>query len=277
MMGMRELVARVATFPPVLRAVQKVLRGRGLTILTYHGIGEGDGSDPDAGTFSASFTELEGQIAWLRDHVRVFGGEEVAAFVRGELALDGPAVCLTFDDAYQEHLAVGELLARFRLPAVFFVVTDYVGTAAVPDWSPIARASEQLAARPRWLSWDGVRKLRSLGHTIGSHTRSHRMLSKLSAAEQHDELAESRRRLEGELGAPVKLLAYPYGSPETFDAETRRLAAASGYQAAFSYYGGANRAGAVEPFDVRRVSVVRSRAIFRFRSAFPRPYLLKRS
>ena len=324
-MAMRELLARIATFRPVFRALSTVLRAPVLTALTYHSIGDFDGLDPDAETVSASLADLEWQIAWLRDHVRVLGGEEVAAFAHGRAELAGPSVCLTFDDAFEEHLRVGELLADFGLPAVFFVATDYVGSAGAPDWYRIVyavkrstcsrivlprraavslkdreraigvlhdmynglppaeqpvfvslieesarvRAADGLAAHPRWLSWDAVRRLRSLGHTIGSHTRSHRVLAKLSATEQRDELDQSRRRIEHELGTPVKLLAYPFGSSETFDAETKRAAAACGYQAAFSYYGGSNRAGAIDPFDVRRVSVVRSRAIFRIRAGLP--------
>jgi peptidoglycan/xylan/chitin deacetylase (PgdA/CDA1 family) len=53
--------------------------------------------------------------------------------------------------------------------------------------------------------------------TVGAHTRSHPNLVVLSAAEQLEELAGSRRDLEALLGRDVDCFSYPYGS---YDAVT---------------------------------------------------------
>jgi peptidoglycan/xylan/chitin deacetylase (PgdA/CDA1 family) len=300
----RELAARILTVGPIRASLARAFRAPLLTCLTYHRVGDFEGPD----TASASFAELEWQVAYLRRHVRVLDGNETLACIQGRAPLDGPAVCLTFDDGYVESLRIGELLARHSVPAIFFVVSDFVGTRTLPDWYRIEYAAPRskqslmaaymqmdpleqsaLADRvekeagvrapeaDRWADWPALRALHALGHTIGAHTRTHPILANLPPERQREELAGARRRIEEELGAPVTLLAYPYGGPRTFDAQTKKLAADCGYQAAFSLDGGRNRRGAIDPFEVRRMSVHRSRALFRVHAALPAIAELKRS
>jgi peptidoglycan/xylan/chitin deacetylase (PgdA/CDA1 family) len=335
MMMWREIAARILTSGPILPSLQRALPARLLTCLTYHRIGDFDRSDPDCTNTSASFAELEWQVAWLSRHARVLDGNEALAYIQGRASFDGPVVCLTFDDGYAESLRIGELLARHRVPGIFFIVSDFVGTRTLPRWYRIAYAvrrttrsrlqlprsvgplaaawsladrdavlqsmlpaltlmdpSEQMALaemveeaaevratanQDRWIDWPAVRALHALGHSIGAHTRSHPILARLSTDEQRAELAGSRQRIEEELGAPVTLMAYPWGGPHTFDAQTKQLAAACGYQAAFSLDGRRNRLGAIDPFDVCRVGVESSRALFRFHTALPAIAEFKRS
>jgi peptidoglycan/xylan/chitin deacetylase (PgdA/CDA1 family) len=62
--------------------------------------------------------------------------------------------------------------------------------------------------------------------TVGAHTRSHPNLVVLSAAEQLDELAGSRRDLETLLGRTVDCFSYPYGS---YDAVTLAAVQEAGF------------------------------------------------
>ena len=50
-------------------------------------------------------------------------------------------------------------------------------------------------------------------------------------------------------------MSYPVGPPHTFSAETREAAAEARYDVAFSFYGGFNRYGATERYDVRRFAI----------------------
>ncbi len=104
-----------------------------------------------------------------------------------------------------------------------------------------------------FLDWEEVLQMVDGGMAIGAHTHTHRVLGLLSEPEQRKELTESRRWLRDRIGVEVESLAYPLGSTSSFTAQTRRLAAEAGYRAAFSFYGGINRFGGTEPFDVRRV------------------------
>lgn len=65
--------------------------------------------------------------------------------------------------------------------------------------------------------------------TIGSHGITHLPMSRLSATELEWELTESRARLERLTGAPVRHLAYPFGSREACGPREFDMAAKAGY------------------------------------------------
>lgn len=124
------------------------------------------------------------------------------------------------------------------------------------DRAEVALDSE---ARGRLLfaDWDQVRRLTGpgTGLSVGSHGQSHRKLAGLDAGSQLRELADSKRILEDRLGREVAALAYPYGWPGAYTAETRALAARAGYRAAFVAVEGINRPGTLDPFEIRRLNV----------------------
>ncbi len=103
-------------------------------------------------------------------------------------------------------------------------------------------------------TWDELRMLRDAGMEIAAHTHSHELLSHLPLAQQREELVRCRETLRQKLGITPRTLAYPVGSTRAFNDETRRALRETGYQMAFSHYGGWNR-GVPDPFDLRRVPV----------------------
>jgi peptidoglycan/xylan/chitin deacetylase (PgdA/CDA1 family) len=105
-----------------------------------------------------------------------------------------------------------------------------------------------------FLSWTEAAALASAGMSIGSHTHRHELLSKLSEAEQREECAASRRILFEKLGISVSALSYPVGSRESFTAATKKCLSETGYEVAFSYYGGVNM-GHMDPFNLLRIAV----------------------
>lgn len=107
------------------------------------------------------------------------------------------------------------------------------------------------------MTWDDARAMRAGGMTIGLHSHSHHILAKLTRAEQIGELTVCRAKLEEELGYPGDLLSYPVGTRDTFNADTITAAREVGIRAGFSFYGGTNLAGKIDPFDVRRVAFER--------------------
>lgn len=116
----------------------------------------------------------------------------------------------------------------------------------------VAAPSAELEDR-ELMTWDQIRALKRQGMGIGSHGLTHRVLARLSPAEQWHEFTESKQRLEQRLEAPVRTVAFPAGSPGAFTAETQRLAQEAGYLACFTYETGVNDPEDLAPTDIRRI------------------------
>jgi peptidoglycan/xylan/chitin deacetylase (PgdA/CDA1 family) len=148
--------------------------------------------------------------------------------------------------------------------------------AAVRDPERFLADLEKVCEVPRpkggaercFLDWDEARDMQQNGMAFGSHTHSHEILTKLSPALQREEVRCSREILERELNRRVDILAYPVGLKHCFSADTVSALEQMGYRAAFSFYGGSNRPGKIQPFDVRRCGVDgQSYARFRLQTA----------
>jgi peptidoglycan/xylan/chitin deacetylase (PgdA/CDA1 family) len=104
------------------------------------------------------------------------------------------------------------------------------------------------------MTWEQVIEVSRGGIAIGSHTHTHRVLATLDEEEQRWEMCESKAALERRVGKAVRTLAYPAGSHGNFTTASMRFARESGYEGAFSFHSGGNRLGAIEPFDIHRIS-----------------------
>ena len=130
------------------------------------------------------------------------------------------------------------------------------------------------------MSWDHVRALSRAGMDVESHSRWHRVLQTLDDGLLFDELAGSKRDLEGQLGRQVRAIAYPVGRRIAHVPRIRAAVQAAGYRLGMTNASGATRIwpGALaevlpcDPFDISRVSTdrVMSDAMFFTQVAVPR-------
>ena len=98
------------------------------------------------------------------------------------------------------------------------------------------------APRRRFFDWNEAREMRDAGMAIGSHTRSHAILGRLSPELQKQEVEDSKKEIEARIGGRVRGLAYPVGAKDCFSEATERIALNAGYSMCFSSYGGMNYA-----------------------------------
>ncbi len=150
-----------------------------------------------------------------------------AEFERHIARLSPEQVLITFDDGdlgWSLHAA--PLLKQFGCRAVFFVTPALIG-------------------KPGYCSWEQIRQLSELGHTIGTHGLTHQFLPDMDEQDCAFELAESKRVLEQQLGITVTSLSFPGGR---FGDRELRLARQAGYQQCFtSEPGRADLSGFVVP------------------------------
>ena len=145
---------------------------------------------------NTTLEQLEEHIAYLQD-----GGFNVMSlpdivyrFQSGQLVPD-KTIAITIDDAYLSVFEHG--WPRFQeagFPFTLFIATD-----------PIDRGLRG------YMSWDQIRELQANGITIGSQTKSHPHMHRISLEAVREELSISNNRFLEELGLRPELFAYPYG------------------------------------------------------------------
>ena len=89
-------------------------------------------------------------------------------------------------------------------------------------------------ARRLYLRHAMVREMADAGMTFGYHTRSHRMLARLSVEDQERELRDGVAWIRALTDQPTVSFCYPWGGPHTYTQETLRILRESGYSVAFN-------------------------------------------
>jgi peptidoglycan/xylan/chitin deacetylase (PgdA/CDA1 family) len=125
------------------------------------------------------------------------------------------------DDQMIKHLLNYELPFEDAEQVLEALFTRHIGTSAA-------------FARGLYLDERMIEEMARGGMLFGYHTRTHRMLSRLSAADQRIELEAGvawLRQLTGQAGVPF---CYPWGGPQTYTPETVRILGECGYSLAFN-------------------------------------------
>jgi peptidoglycan/xylan/chitin deacetylase (PgdA/CDA1 family) len=195
-------------------------------VLCYHSV------HPNRPYFSTGPELFERHVGWLKEHCHVTSLTDLVT--RPQPSWPGkPSAAITFDDGHEDnHSFALPILLKHEIPATFFI------TAGLVDRDPavLRRFQHLFGCGPDDvvpLDWEQVRELRASGMEIGAHTYSHPNLARLSREETEKELRVSRDLIGDRLGAPVELLAYPFGKPRVhFTSTTMEVARATGYSLA---------------------------------------------
>ncbi len=183
-------------------------------------------------------------------HCDLIGHDELPARIARRSGR--PFCLLTFDDGRLSNLQdSAPVLNQMGVPAVFYVTTDFVG-GRLPLWYdehhlllktlgrmpagleeetlkqlPVAMRTARLrAAAERHgvsmeplrsaelapMTWEDVRTLDRMGHTIGAHGRTHAILTRESLVHAQGEIEESIRMVAAETGKPCVTFAFPNGN-----------------------------------------------------------------
>lgn len=104
------------------------------------------------------------------------------------------------------------------------------------------------------MTWDMIRALPKDNIAIGAHTVSHAILSNLEEVEAEWEISESKRRIETEIGEPVRHFAYPNGKHSDWTPALARLVHRVGFDTACTTVPGLNGIGH-DPYALRRIEI----------------------
>lgn len=152
MPGKQDLLSHALRYSGAHRVLRMVGTWRGLVVLNYHRIGEGNTSEFDHGVFSATQPQFADQLRLIARHCDVIGIRDLDRAVldrRGRYAL------ITFDDGYRDNYELAfPVLRDQRLPATFFITTGFLDDGLIAWWDEIAwmvrrSANDRLPAN-RW-------------------------------------------------------------------------------------------------------------------------------
>lgn len=158
----------------------------------------------------------------------------------------GKSVCLTFDDGYDcFHRNVVPTLGSYGVKAIVFVITDFIGKTN--NWD--VRLSYKPFAH---MNAEQVKEVAGLGFEVGSHSCSHRDLTRLEPRILENELSASKKLLEDLIGIEVDAFSFPYGR---YNRMTAEAAFAAGYRRLFGL-GSASSEGVIPRMPVYRIDSV---------------------
>lgn len=185
-----------------------------IPILTYHSFGPKPAVKESSIQLQYRVTEaaFESHMNYLADNgYHTITLNDLIQSQRTGKRLPEKSVVLTFDDGWktQYEYAV-PILEKYQFTGTFFIITNSIGAKA-------------------YMSGDEIKKLRSKGFEIASHTKSHPKLTQVTDEQLQDELVESKQKLEAILGEPITTLAYPYYA---YDVRVVQAVTDAGYQGA---------------------------------------------
>jgi peptidoglycan/xylan/chitin deacetylase (PgdA/CDA1 family) len=194
---MKEVIGRtLVTF-----GLHKRLLEGGVIVVAFHSITR----EPSDSALRCHVRDFDRYCRFFARHLRVETYSRTVDRLQSGEPLNGQ-LSITFDDGYADNAELAlDVLARWNLPATFFVSTGFMETSQQTLWDREANVES------RWMSWNQVAGLVKQGHEIGSHTVSHPNLGELQSSEVASELRLSIEHLMQRIGIVPVHFAVPYG------------------------------------------------------------------
>lgn len=160
--------------------------------------------------------------------------------LKGSRAIDGRYFHLSFDDGFRNiYTNAFPILKKHNIPALHCIPSALMNA----DWPHAAHYCLEVTryrAVIEMCTWDDLREMAGANIEIGSHSRTHANLAKISLdrAALEDEIAGSKRDIEQHLGRECRFFSWPYGKKSDVDNNVLDAVEKIGYQACFGAYRG---------------------------------------
>ena len=167
-----------------------------IPIFLYHHIVENK-SEIEYDYMQTTKDTFEKQIIGLKNSGYHFiSYDDLIQYKEGKKSLYKKSAVITFDDGAEDIYKIAyPILKKHNIPFTMFVITDYVGLET-------------------YITWEEAREIQNSGlGLIASHSQKHEDFSKLSVEQAIENVNNSYRTLEENLGEQkTKIFTYPYGS-----------------------------------------------------------------
>ena len=194
---------------------KKVLNVNYASFIMYHRFG--DSRYPSTNIKKEQFVNHINEL--LKPKYNVINIERALLAINNIEPIKDRSVVITIDDAYSSvYKYAWPIFKKHNLPFTLFISTDVIDNKT-----------------PGYMSWEEIRTLRDHGVTIGSQTKSHPHMFRLSKEDIIEELSISNKRFIDEIGSTPKIFAYPYGE---YNLEVLEQVKKHGFVAAFGQHSG---------------------------------------
>ena len=168
---------------------EAIMAKRQVPVLCYHRIENGRNDD-----YTVSPAAFEAQMKILADsgYTSVSPGELYNYLLYNKPLPEKP-VMITYDDTRLEHFTIAApTMEKYGFKGVFFIMTIAIGKKNYMDKEQIAGLSQR-------------------GHTVGSHTWDHHMVTKYTPEDWQKQIAGANKTISDITQKPVEYFAYPFG------------------------------------------------------------------
>ena len=146
-------------------------------------------------------------------------------------------IVLVFDDGWKSNYEIVlPLLKKYNFKATFFITVNYVG-------------------KKDMMSWEEIKGLVKEGMSIGSHSLTHRIPTKLTDKELEYELKESKRILEEKLNITCEYFSSPTGF---YDKRIEKFAKKAGFKVVCFSKVGLSRIGRKDLLILNKIGIRRN-------------------
>ncbi len=185
------------------------------SVIMYHRFG--DSRYPSTNIKKEQFQKHISEL--LKPKYNVIDIDQALQAINNIKLIKDKSIVITVDDAYSSvYNYAWPIFKKYNLPFTLFVSTDVIDNKT-----------------PGYMSWEEIRILRDHGVTIGSQTKSHPHMYKISKQKIIDELTISNKRFIDEIGSTPRIFAYPYGE---YNLEVIDQVKLNGFIAAFGQHSG---------------------------------------
>ncbi len=150
----------------------------------------------------------------------------------------------------------GKRAASIKIAEALKVMPDETRKTMLDEFINKLGVNQRNGSSRMMLSWDEVREMAENGITMGCHTHSHPILSKMSLPDAKTEILISKQIVEEQLKMPVRHFAYPNGRAEDFSEDLRDYCREIGFASVASVIYGVNDPADWNAFCVKRVAAV---------------------
>ncbi|HED12358.1 MAG TPA: polysaccharide deacetylase family protein [Gammaproteobacteria bacterium] len=218
-------------------------------ILLYHSISnERNTIDP------VSIAVFNSHMHYLSKYFSVISLEQLQSSLYSQIpsqerSFQKPFVVITFDDGYLDNFTNAlPVLDHYNFKATFFLATSAIGCGIDK------RLQNKYGLKIPMMDWDHIKSLLHRGHSIGSHTSTHRTISELATDQKIREFTISQQIIFSNTGLLTKLFSFPFGDKHSYRPIDYQLAS-NYYDICCNNIRGKNIKGQINLLDLHRYAI----------------------